>query len=127
MDSLNLVLERGNAIAVDMMAKKINFWTTKDRIDNDLMLGKALEDESQVLELLFSCASNEVIHICVAEGKTMEDLIHESLKSLSGISQAKLLTNSSTSSAAPREGTAVTGLDRVSAVYNSFPGTWFMV
>ena len=41
-------------------------------------------------EVLFrSGTGNEVVNVCIGKGNTMEDLIHETVKCLSGVPQSE--------------------------------------
>ena len=90
MDNLDLVLERGDTLAVDVMTKKIELCHPKEAlvwVDYNAMLTKALKHKLDMLQVLFrgGTGNKEVIQIGVAEVKIMKNLVHKSLEGLAGI------------------------------------------
>ena len=79
---------------VDVMSEKIQFSDTKEAligVDNDAMCGETVENSSQVFEVLLGggTGNEDIVDVCVGEGDTSENLVHESLKCLRCVPQAK--------------------------------------
>ena len=79
---------------VDVVSEKIQFCDTKEAfvgVDDDAMLVEAVENRSQVFEVLFGgvASDEDVVDVYVGEGDTSENLVHESLECLCCIPQTK--------------------------------------
>ena len=67
------------------MAQEFNFGCPEDTLvlpGNEAVLAEPLEDDLEVLEVLFPRAGEheDVIHVTHAEGQVTEDVVHEALK-----------------------------------------------
>ena len=76
------------------MAQEFNFGCPEDTLvfpDNDAVLAEPLEDDLEVLEVLFPRVGEHenVVHVTHAEGQVTEDVVHEALKGHPNIFEAE--------------------------------------
>ena len=79
---------------VDMMAEEIEVANAKRAllgVDDYSILVEALENESQVFEVLVrgGAGHEEIVDVCVAERETAQDVVDEALKRLCRIAKTK--------------------------------------
>lgn len=79
---------------VNVVSEKIQFGDAEEAlvgVDNDAMFGEAVENDAEVSEVLFRSVTGDqdIIDVCIGEWGTPENLVHESLKRLRCVPQAK--------------------------------------
>ena len=93
-DCLDLALEGGNALAVDVMTEKVEFLHTKNTfvwIHNNAVGRKMFENCVEMFKVILWCGTGNqnIVDIRVHKLETSECLIHKTLEHLCRIPQAE--------------------------------------
>ena len=89
-DDLNLLLQRSDALAVNLVSKEfqiINAEYALGWVDNDTMFIKAFQHQSLVVFVLFwARAGDEVVSACLTGVQSSQELVNEMLEGVGCIS-----------------------------------------